>query len=127
MARDGSGGHSQELMDECAKLLQGAYPPEHGYRYIFDKRLPGSFLRPDIQIVYGESVCCVVEIGQMKAEKWIQYRGLGMRERRWYTKNLELAMIERARYADAMDVHLALDDLTPEVVQQLQAMGWMPE
>ena len=85
--------HSKKLIDDCVKVLSADYPIEQ-YNYVLEKGLNGARVLPDIQIIKGDSVVCVVEIGYTRPDKIQTYRNREINDIRWYDTNMNLVLKE---------------------------------
>lgn len=80
--------HPRELIERIAELLCVDYPKKDGYRYIFEKAIPGTRMMPDIVVVFGAEIVCAVEIGYTRPEKLTAYRTRhNIADVRWYDKS----------------------------------------
>ena len=81
-------GHPLTLLRQVAADLTRAWPPARGYRYEFERPLPGMrSMIPDITVTDARGeVRCVVEIGYTRPEKLTYYRAQGIEDVRWYDK-----------------------------------------
>lgn len=84
--------HPKELIAGVVSILEKQYPPCDDYSYLLEQILVGSRVRmfPDIQIIQGGKVKCVVEIGYTRPEKFSEYRRRGIPDIRWYSKEGKL-------------------------------------
>lgn len=84
-------GHDLGLLNKVMTKLQEHYPMDE-YEYVFEERLHKKKDRmyPDIQILKGDVIKCVVEIGYTRPEKLKRYRELHIQDIRWYSKESDL-------------------------------------
>lgn len=88
------------MLDEIAAKVAADYPCEAGYRYVFEKAIPGTRMMPDILVTRGGRYICAVEIGYTRPEKLTAYRHrFKIADVRWYDKSGQL-------HADVTETHI---------------------
>ena len=78
--------HPKALIESIRGQLALDYPVDT-YRYVTEKRLPGTSFLPDI-IIYDQAntIVCIVEVGYTRPEKLSHYTASGVTDVRWYDK-----------------------------------------
>lgn len=90
--------HNADLIQSILAIVQKDYPADQ-FRFVTEKAIPGTRMRPDILVCDLEDrLRCVVEIGYTRPEKLTSYRDkLKIPDVRWYDKqgNLHADVKER--------------------------------